>query len=272
MSHHWDEFTKSLAEESLPRRESLRRLALVVAGAALSPFGLSAAWARGPQDPCKAFCKCRNKSQQNQCLAACRACNGDVSRVCGSCGSGYICCGDGGTCCGNYCVDLDSDIFNCGACGNACPPPGPNETMACINGRCEYDCVDGTVSCGNACTYLDWDPYNCGACGNVCPDSAPYCTQGTCSPCPPGLAQCGNLCVNLTSDPGNCGACGSICGGATPYCLGGQCGDCAEGLVACNGICTDTSSDPYNCGNCGVQCPSDSICIGGICVFGGGGW
>jgi hypothetical protein len=31
MTNHWDEFSKSLAEESLPRRESLRRIGVVVA-------------------------------------------------------------------------------------------------------------------------------------------------------------------------------------------------------------------------------------------------
>ena len=77
-----DEFSKSLSEPA-PRRESFRLLGLVFSGAALEPLGLSTAWA-GTQDPCKAFCRRRNKSQQNQCLAACRECNGSTSRLCGS--------------------------------------------------------------------------------------------------------------------------------------------------------------------------------------------
>jgi hypothetical protein len=48
MTHRWDEFSKSLAEESLPRRESLRRLGLALAGAMLSPLELETAWAKGP--------------------------------------------------------------------------------------------------------------------------------------------------------------------------------------------------------------------------------
>jgi hypothetical protein len=113
MTHHWDEFSKSLAEP-LPRRESLRRLGVVVAGAVLGPLGLDSAFA-GKTDPCKAFCKCRNRKQQDQCLRACRACNKDTSRLCGSCGN-YICCGNGRSCGGGYCTDLADDVLNCGAC------------------------------------------------------------------------------------------------------------------------------------------------------------
>jgi hypothetical protein len=57
MDNLFDEFSKSLAE-SVPRRESLRRLGAVFAGAVLSPLAVGTAWA-GRRDPCKAFCKCR---------------------------------------------------------------------------------------------------------------------------------------------------------------------------------------------------------------------
>ena len=49
MGDLFDELSESLAE-SMPRRESLRRLRVVLAGAVLSPLGLGAAWA-GRQDP-----------------------------------------------------------------------------------------------------------------------------------------------------------------------------------------------------------------------------
>jgi hypothetical protein len=42
MENLFDEFSKSLAE-SVPRRESLRRLGAVFAGAVLSPLGLGTA-------------------------------------------------------------------------------------------------------------------------------------------------------------------------------------------------------------------------------------
>ena len=150
MDNLFDEFSKSLAE-SVPRRESLRRLGAVFAGAVLSPLGMGTAWA-GRRDPCQAFCKCRTTKQQSQCLAACRACNGNTGRIGGSCGN-YVCCSTaacggvcsdllhdpncgacgnnchalGQTCCGGHCADLATDVFNCGSCGAACAAPPPNE-------------------------------------------------------------------------------------------------------------------------------------------------
>ena len=118
MTHQWDDFSKSLAEGSTTRRESLRLLGAALAGAVLSPLGLGTAraakQAHGRQDPCKAICRCSNKRQQDACLAACRSCTGATSRLCGSCGTGVTC------------SDLAHDVRNCGACGNACLP-GPYE-------------------------------------------------------------------------------------------------------------------------------------------------
>ncbi len=218
MDHLYDEFAKSLAR-AVPRRESLRRMGALVAGAALAPFGLGTAWAAG--DPCKSFCRCSNKAQQNQCLAACRACNNNPTRLCGGCGS-YACCGAGTTCCGNACVDLQNDFDHCGTCGNPCDPPGPYEEGACVYGACLYRCVEGAIVCDGFCTPVNSDPYNCGACGNVCAEPTPYCNQGACSMCPPGLTQCGDYCMNLAWDNANCGACGWACDFSTS-CVAGVC-------------------------------------------------
>ena len=289
MTNHWDEFSKSLAEKSVPRRETLRLLGAALAGVFLSPLGLKSVTAAGP-DPCKAFCKCRNKSQQNQCLAACRACNGDTSRLCGSCATGFAC------------TDLANDFKNCGACGAHCAPPGPYEDGACVDGQCFYSCVSGAVECNGICTSLADDPDNCGACGNACPVVAPYCTQGVCSACQPGLVLCGDSCVDLGSNPNNCGACGNICGGSTPncyqgacvggcqgYCPEGWCGgdgcggecacpvgwtcgetgwcynDCPPGSAMCGGSCIDILWDGTNCGGCGFQCAPLEFCNWGVC-------
>jgi hypothetical protein len=246
MDHLFDEFSKSLAE-SVPRRESLRRLGAVFAGAVLGPLGLGTAWARGT-DPCLAFCKCSKKAQQSQCLQACRACSGNTSRIGGSCGS-YTCCSIaachgacsnlksdpncgacghncgalGETCCGNYCADLANDVFNCGRCGTACAAPPPYEYVACVSGACVYDCVPGADDCGDGtCTPLGFDPANCGACGNVCDESAPHCSWGTCSPCFGGQGLCDGVCVELSLDPSNCGGCGVTCGPGE-NCAGGLC-------------------------------------------------
>jgi hypothetical protein len=250
MENLFDEFSKSLAD-SVPRRESLRRLGAVFAGALLSPLGLHSAWAQGP-DPCKAFCKCRNKTQQTQCLATCKACNSNTSRLGGSCGS-YVCCSVasckgacsnlksdpncgacgndcriyGETCCGNYCADLATDVFNCGSCGNACPAPPFGEEVACVSGTCVYDCAAGAVDCYGTCTFLDSDPDNCGACGVVCAFGE-LCSAGACAPAPCGGGEAYCPAVPPTMGPG----------------------------------CTDLGADNYNCGACGHYC---DICNQGVC-------
>src|SRR4051794_23816507 len=212
MDNLFDEFSRSLAE-SVPRRESLRRLGAVFAGAVLSPLGVGTAWAghhaRSRQkDPCIAFCKCGTATKQSQCLATCRACNGNTGRIGGSCGN-YVCCSTascrgvcsdllhdpncgacgndcrafGQTCCGGYFAGLATRVFNCGGCGVVCAAPPPGQVAHCVSGRCEYECAPGTVICNGICTYVANDPNNCGACGNVCGGSTPYCNGGECSEC-----------------------------------------------------------------------------------------
>src|SRR3990172_12708918 len=125
-----DELSKLLAE-SVSRRESLRSIGAVLAGAVLSPLMLGTSWAARP-DRCTAFCRwCSTKKRRNQCLAACRACNGNTSRLCGSCGA-YVCCATGAACCNGTCTTVNSDPNNCGACGYACP----ESTPICNQGVC----------------------------------------------------------------------------------------------------------------------------------------
>src|SRR6188474_2884441 len=105
MTYQWDDFSKSLADDSLSRRQSLRWLGAAVAGAVLSPFGLGTAWA-GKQDSCEAFCSRCSKSQRQQCINTCRACNGNTSRLGGTCGN-YTCCSIAA--CNGVCSNLRSN-------------------------------------------------------------------------------------------------------------------------------------------------------------------
>jgi hypothetical protein len=257
MIHQWDEFSKSLAE-AVPRRESMRRISLALAGVVLGPLGLNNAFAT-TGDRCSSFCRCRKKSDQNACLTACRACNGATQRLCGSCGS-YVC------------RDLASDFNNCGACGHACRLPGPYENGACVSGKCVYTCIDGAVRCNGVCTFLDSDPKNCGACGNVCGGATPYCAEGVCSVCPFGNTMCDGTCTVLDWDPNNCGACGNVCPDTAPHCSQGVCIACDPGLTWCNLMCVDLNWDNYNCGACNNQCPGGTACDFGICQGSGGGY
>src|SRR5262245_28110515 len=220
MTRHFDEFSKSLADERIPRRESLRRFGAALVGALFAPLALRTASAGGP-DPCKAFCNQCPRAQRSRCLTACHACNNDPSQLCTDCWS-YDCCLSGETCCGNTCHDLASDFGNCGACHNSCGDPGPYEIGACVNGQCKYWCVEGAVVCNGECSLLDQDPDNCGGCGNVCPDATPICSNGICIGCPPPTTNCNGYCANLATDWWNCGACGNACFGYDA-CVAGTC-------------------------------------------------
>ena len=242
MTHQIDEFSKSLADESIPRRDTFRLLGTAVAGALLGPLGMKSAFGGGA-DPCKAYCNQCSGRQRNQCLAACRECSGNTNRLCGACGS-FVCC----------------------------PPPGQYETGACVDRQCSYRCVDGAADCGSGdCTPLWNDPNNCGACGNACPQSAPICNQGVCgqNPCSPSyLTRCNGVCVNLNTDMNNCGACGNACPQTAPVCNGnGVCFDpgCAPGLTWCQLQCVDLNWDNNNCGACNHQCDGGTSCIWGRC-------
>lgn len=46
-----------------------------------------------------------------------------------------VSCRAGQTSCAGRCVDTQTDILNCGACGTVCPPP-PSGMVACIAARC----------------------------------------------------------------------------------------------------------------------------------------
>jgi hypothetical protein len=192
-------------------------------------------------------------------------------------------------------ANLNSDVGNCGFCGNTCPPPPPNTTAICVAGTCGVGaCLPGFYDCdanpANGCEVnLNSDVGNCGFCGNVCPsfpNASSTCTGGICGmgPCFPGWDNCdgnpANGCeVNIDSDLNNCGSCGNVCSapGGTPVCTGGTCqvASCDPGLDDCdgnptNGCETDLLSDAANCGACGNICNlpnAEPSCTGGDCTI-----
>lgn len=213
-------------------------------------------------------------------------------------------CPPGRVNCAGKCVDLRTDLLNCGACGRACPtgqicePPsgrvGANLLIESRNGTCRSCPAPNTICSAMAataiskpstipllrtetkqlpggsvsCVDLRNDPRNCGACGKTCPEGE-TCGNGTCRPCTaPNTMNtiCSGSCVDLASDPRNCGACGKMCPpGKT--CLNGACRGllCAPDQFVCAGKCVAlTNSDPLNCGACGKTCPS-GVCVAGAC-------
>jgi len=96
-----------------------------------------------------------------------------VSSVCSPCASGL-------TSCNGACTNTQSDLNNCGACGNACPASPANGTEACSGGACGVTCNGASNQCGGQCVFLQTDNNNCGSCYHVCP-SGQSCNNATCN-------------------------------------------------------------------------------------------
>ncbi|MCG8557470.1 MAG: hypothetical protein MJD61_19610 [Proteobacteria bacterium] len=201
-----------------------------------------------------------------------------VAGVC-QCPPGTIQCqiGEGGLG-GTGCVlgDMQSDVNNCGQCGNQCAVGA-----ACIGGNCQ--CPDGMVDCDRLCVDTSTNPAHCGGCTDptaqqtrACAPGA-LCLNGQCE-CGPNLTLCGNACVDINIDPSDCGGCGNFCEGQS-VCLNGLC-QCPPGTVECGGgggigfpgggeggncLLGSLQTDPNNCGECGIRCPLGGLCLNGLC-------
>jgi len=181
--------------------------------------------------------------------------------------------------CNGYCVDLQTDSSNCGACGIAVqsgktcqngqivsgsgsspsvnygsvstpsttlpvitsPPPTLPATTAPA-------CPSGQSECNGACRNLQYDNINCGACDVTCP-SGQSCQNGQCiaaySPPPPTTVPQTTLPLTTAPIP-------------TPGCPAGQ--------SLCGASCKYLLTDPANCGSCGHVCPLHEFCTNGQCV------
>src|SRR5262249_18418180 len=147
--------------------------------------------------------------------------------------------------CGSSCVDVRSEFFNCGGCGQACPLG-----EACVEGsRTNIDAfippMDGAFrGRGAFLADLKSDSANCGACGHACADGQ-ACQNGACtSTCVgPNLTLCApGSCVNTQTSTTNCGACGAICAPGQ-LCVKGACADDCGGNASfkvCGGTSTHT--------------------------------
>lgn len=141
-------------------------------------------------------------------------------------------CDAGETACNGTCVDLMTDMNNCGACGEICE-----------SGLVEVACVAGE------CVRIS------------CPAALPTsCSEDITIPIE-------ERCVDLTSDPNNCGGCGNVCDSGE--CAEGVCvpvsDECEEGEIVCDGTCVASCCDNNNCGGCGIVCTNGETCFEGVC-------
>ena len=99
-------------------------------------------------------------------------------------------CPSGTSACEGQCMSassFQSDINNCGSCGNDC-----NLGEACEAGKCTTECPTGQTLCGSQCVDLLSNANNCNACGRMCDNvvgEGAQCYSGVCG-CAPGLTAC----------------------------------------------------------------------------------
>jgi hypothetical protein len=144
-----------------------------------------------------------------------------VSCVGGSCVAG--CSGVGQTTCSGQCVDLQSNLQNCGSCGTVCPTGGG--TASCTAGKCSITCPSGKTLCGEKCVDLQSDVNNCGSCAKVCTgigsSTSPTCSGGKCGlNCYSPAVKCVDTCCDPTRYGGSHCCTGTDSYGKTfGYCL-----------------------------------------------------
>jgi hypothetical protein len=161
--------------------------------------------------------------------------------------------------CDGACVDVRTDIANCGACGLECVTG-----QFCAGGACRStsECAAPRMTCGASCIDITTDVFNCGACNRRCGDGqncvASQCVGGT-PTCPSGTMLCGARCITVGSDPANCGACGRACASGTT-CTGGACVAIATGIAASGPCAGDT------CGPSGELACAHAYTSGGYCT------
>lgn len=162
--------------------------------------------------------------------------------------------------CGDACVDIQSDVNNCGVCNFLC---GIGST--CSAGKCVLSCGTGRTACGEVCVDLQSSTRNCGGCNQPCAEGQ-VCNGGVCgASCQPGKSACAGECVDTKADTEHCGACGKACA-LGQACNGGVCElSCGAGTKKCGDACVDQQSDVANCGGCGVQCVGSETCQAGTC-------
>ena len=194
-------------------------------------------------------------------------------------------------CCQGQCKVVQTDLANCGACGNACLDVA-NAQEACAGGVCTYSCDAAWEDCDssgqNGCeASLATSLLNCGACGNVCSfaHAKAKCAGGQCGilSCDTGFGNCNHLAsdgceTNIVTSTLNCGACDNFCAlpNANPVCANATCGilTCKTGFANCNqqvpdGCEVNITSDKSNCGTCGNHCPTrpnaSATCMAATC-------
>lgn len=130
----------------------------------------------------------------------------------GGSGSG---CAVGLSMCGAACVDLNSDVNNCGECNSAC---GAN--LFCSLGMCSDTCAAGLVECGASCVDTNMSAAHCGGCNQACA-AGQICSAGVCAGGATGSGGASSTTDATTTTTGASGGSGGSTVGDIPAGLSG---------------------------------------------------
>src|SRR5258708_33074008 len=102
-----------------------------------------------------------------------------------TCVQGSCQCGATQARCANVCVDLKTDLANCGKCGTVCGGGDGGAIMGggtwgCVAGVCTIMCPAPKIEGTGACVDVKTDNDNCGMCGNPCMQGPETRRQGQC--------------------------------------------------------------------------------------------
>jgi hypothetical protein len=276
-SNRFDDLARQLASPR-SRRTVLALLAGVVAGS-VSHSVSAAPRCKQVDQVCKTTADCCPEQNGTYCggtkKLTCQPCAGTICK--GGC---TVCppeeladptrnctcvCRPGLTRCNGVCVDLQTDITNCGSCGNNCDDGDGCTTDVCVAGQCanieignccqsNADCDDGDTCTTNSCV------------ANQCQSAPLLCTGGdvcTGVQCVPGF---GCEFFPLCNDGDDCTE--DICDAGTGACsysplTGNPCIDSGTGQPGTcnNGVC-DTQFCPPSQDLCNpVSCDADNGCV-----------
>jgi hypothetical protein len=152
----------------------------------------------------------------------CAGCaNGKACLIDTDCQSGHcvsnVCrqCGEGLTNCGGNCVDIQTDVDNCGGCSQVCFVE--HGIASCVSGTCQVEsCDQGFADCNSnpsdGCETALGTNTDCSGCGAGC--TAPQTCGGGGSPNVCGCTPTCPACVNSNVHSNGCGGfCAKTCSG-----------------------------------------------------------
>ena len=137
--------------------------------------------------------------------------------------------------CNNSCINLQTDLAHCGACGTKCAGG-----EVCSAGKCALSCQVGLTICNNTCVNTQKDASHCGKCATKCTYGT-VCSGGSCQ------ASCGNTVVDA----------GEQCDGSVP--AGVTCASLGNdgGSLTCTSKCAFDTSKCHRCGDGVVSSPPE---------------